>query len=147
MNRLIAGAMALALAGCGGGSAPASAPTPAVGATQGPARLSVTVGQEFRLHIGESATVGGISSTVTFNHVQSDSRCPTGAQCVQAGSAEVALDVTGAAARSLTLSTDAASRQAPLGSAVIRLVSLTPLPGSAAVPPSQYVATLCVCRP
>src|SRR5690242_12698646 len=106
----------LVMACSGGGTtvspapaAPAPAPAPAVGATAGGvtagARLSVTMGQQFPLHVGQSASVAGVSSVITLRAVRNDSRCPSGAQCVQAGNAEVVLDVAqgGGAPSSVTL--------------------------------------------
>ncbi len=134
-----------ALAACAGGGSTAS---PAVGAAPA-AGVSVTVGQEFRLHTGETAAIGGASSSITFAGVASDSRCPAGVQCVQAGNAAVVLHVAtaGAASRSLTLNTGTQPTEVPLGAQVLRLVSLAPAPpAGGTIAPSTYVATLCVCR-
>ncbi|MEO8226008.1 MAG: hypothetical protein ABI637_01180 [Gemmatimonadota bacterium] len=112
-----------------------------------PATYSVTVGNAFRLHVGESALIGGASATVAFRSVTNDSRCPSGTQCVQAGAATVALDVaTPRGTSSVTLDTDT-RKETPLGSFILRLSSLTPSPAAGSNPaPSSYVATLCVCR-
>lgn len=143
---------ALALGACAGGTSGAGGGTgsPAVGspgATSAPANYSVTVGNTFRLRVGESAVIGGASATVAFRGVTADSRCPTGTQCVQAGAATVELDVTTPQGpSSVTLDTDT-RKETPLGSYILRLSSLTPSPAAGSNPaPSSYVATLCVCR-
>jgi hypothetical protein len=140
------------LAGCaGGGTVSPPSPTPAtsVGAASGGAQLSVTMGQMFPLHVGQSARVAGVSSVITFRSVASDSRCPAGTQCVQAGNAQVMLDVavSGGAPASVALNTTAEPREKALGGGILRLVSLSPTPlAGTTIEPSSYVATLCVCR-
>jgi len=145
----------LVVACSGGGTtmtpAPAT-PAPAVGATAGGvtagARLSVTMGQQFPLHVGQSASVAGVSSVITLRAVRNDSRCPSGTQCVQAGNAEVVLDVAqgGGAPSSVTLNTTPPGERT-LGNGILRLISLTPAPmAGTTIDQSAYVATLCVCR-
>lgn len=142
----------LVVACAGGGATTTPAPAPSVGATAGGgitgARLSVTMGQQFSLHVGQSASVAGVSSVITFRAVRNDSRCPTGTQCVQAGNAEVVLDVAPAAGApsSLTLNTTPPGEQT-LGNGILRLISLSPAPtAGATIDQSAYIATLCVCR-
>lgn len=148
MLRMSMLSLATLLAACGGGTTvtpPPSAPAPAVGATQ----LSVTMGQQFPLHVGQSASVAGVSSVITLRAVRNDSRCPSGTQCVQAGNAEVVLDVShGAGApSSLTLNTTTPPSETALGNGILRLVSLSPAPmAGTTIDQSAYVATLCVCR-
>jgi hypothetical protein len=153
MNRLIAASL-VTLAACAGGGtasspAPVAAPAASVGAPSAGAQLSVTMGQMFPLHVGQSASVAGVSSVVTFRSVANDSRCPSGTQCVQAGNAEVTLDVavSGGAPASITLNTTTPPRETTLGNGILRLVSLSPTPlAGTTIEPSSYVATLCVCR-
>lgn len=145
--------LVVACAGGGATTTPAPAtPAPSVGATAGGgiagARLSVTMGQQFPLHVGQSASVAGVSSVITFRAVRNDSRCPTGTQCVQAGNAEVVLDVAPAAGApsSLTLNTTPPGERT-LGNGILRLISLSPAPmAGTTIDQSAYVATLCVCR-
>lgn len=152
MNRLIP-LLGAALAACGGAasSAPPPSPTPAVpavGAAATVGNLSVTVGQQFNLHVGQSAMIGGASSVVLFKGVGSDSRCPSGTQCVQAGNAEADFTVTtNGNSANVALNTNSDPKEAMLGENHLRLVSLAPLPGAGGmVDPSAYVATVCVCR-
>ena len=132
---------------CAGGG---STPSTRVGASPSPAPgVSVTVGQQFTLHAGETAAVGGASARVTFASVASDSRCPSGVQCIQAGNAAVILNVStgGGAPRPVTLNTGTQPHEVPLGSNVLRLVALAPQPpAGGTMEPSAYIATLCVCR-
>ena len=142
----------VALAACAGGgtaSPPSPPPVTSVGAASGGAQLSVTMGQMFPLHVGQTATVAGVSSVITFRSVASDSRCPAGTQCVQAGNAQVLLDVavSGGAPASVALNTATEPREKALGSGILRLVSLSPSPlAGTTIEPASYVATLCVCR-
>jgi hypothetical protein len=151
MTRLMTASL-IALAACAGGgtaSPPSPPPATSVGTASDGARLSVTMGQMFPLHVGQSASVAGVSAVVTFRSVSGDSRCPAGTQCVQAGNAEVLLDVTvsGGTPVSMALNTTTAPREKALGSGMLRLVSLSPTPlAGTAIAPSSYVATLCVCR-
>ena len=156
MLRMSILSVAALLVACGGGTTvtpPPSSPAPAVGATAGGvatgAQLSVTMGQQFPLHVGQSASVAGVSAVITLRAVRNDSRCPGGTQCVQAGNAEVVLDVArgGGAPSSLTLNTTTPPSETGLGSGILRLISLSPAPiAGTTIDQSAYVATLCVCR-
>ena len=153
MNRMTALSL-LGLAACSGGGmgsapAPAAPPATSVGAPAAGTQLSVTMGQEFPLHVGQSAAVAGVSAVITFRGVPSDSRCPSDVQCVQAGNAAVMLDVAtrGGPAAPVTLNSTTPPRETALGNGILRLVSLSPSRTAAGtIEPSAYVATLCVCR-
>ena len=145
----------LVVACSGGGTTitpPPATPAPAVGATAAGgasgAQLSVTMGQQFPLHVGQSASVAGVSSVITLRAVRNDSRCPSGTQCPQAGNAEVVLDVAqaGGAPSSVTLNSTPPGERT-LGNGILRLISLSPAPmAGTTIDQSAYVATLCVCR-
>jgi hypothetical protein len=45
----------------------------------GPRPASVALGQDFSLKLGQSAAIANEGVTLTFDAVQEDSRCPTGA--------------------------------------------------------------------
>lgn len=150
MIRLIAASL-VALAGCAGGGTASPPPPPAasVGSASSGAQLSVTMGQIFPLHVGQAASVAGVSSLISFRSVANDSRCPAGTQCVQAGNAEVTFDVSvgGAAPTGVTLNTTTPPRETALGNGILRLMSLSPTPlAGTTIEPASYVATLCVCR-
>ena len=61
-----------------------TAPVRAPEAPLAAAGANVSLGQPFELRVGRSATVAGEGLTVSFEAVSSDSRCPTGVQCVWA---------------------------------------------------------------
>lgn len=52
------------------------------------------LGQEFSLHIGESASIEGEELRIRFIEVVEDSRCPRGAECVWAGQIKCAVEIT-----------------------------------------------------
>jgi hypothetical protein len=87
---------------------------------------------------------------VAFTGVLEDSRCPEGAQCIQAGRARITLRVSDATglAREVTLvtSSDATARDTAFGR-TIQLLSLLPAP-AVGVPLVQgdYSARLVVMR-
>jgi hypothetical protein len=49
--------------------------------------VSAALGKEFTLPVGKTAAISGESLKIQFVQVTADSRCPTGVQCIQAGSA------------------------------------------------------------
>jgi hypothetical protein len=51
-----------------------------------------TLGQPFPLHVGQAARLTKSDLDLYFRRVASDSRCPTGVQCIQAGEAVVTLE-------------------------------------------------------
>lgn len=57
-------------------------------AAQNPPK-NAALGAGFELKIGESARVSSETLQIGFEDVISDSRCPKGEQCIQAGSAEI----------------------------------------------------------
>ncbi len=52
-----------------------------------------SLGQEFTLPVGQSATVPGENMVVKFDSVSSDSRTPEGAQTIWAGEAKIKLEI------------------------------------------------------
>lgn len=54
----------------------------------------VSLGQEFSLHIGESASIEGEELRIKFLEVVEDSRCPKGGKCVWAGRVTCAVEIT-----------------------------------------------------
>ena len=55
---------------------------------------AVSLGQEFSLHIGESANIRGEELKVKFLEVTEDSRCPTGVVCVWEGRVSFLVEIT-----------------------------------------------------
>ena len=94
---------------------PSTAPTPTSPTPTAPPTVPDTVpairtvprGQAFSIVVGDSVGITGEAVTVTFNQVVSDSRCPSGVQCIQAGNATIAVTVAvGGNAATLSLNTD-----------------------------------------
>ncbi len=97
-------------------------------------------GQTFRLRIGESARVEGLSLAVTFRAVLEDTRCPIDVHCIVAGNGRVQLEVRGVrGAGRVVLNTTGEPRESPMGSHRIRLHDLRPgrLAGPE-IPPQTY---------
>jgi hypothetical protein len=55
---------------------------------------TVDLGQEFSLHIGESASIRGEELQVKFLEITEDSRCPTGVVCVWEGRVSGRVEIT-----------------------------------------------------
>jgi len=92
----------------------------------------VRLGQEFKLRVGQRATVDGEPFSLRFVSVLNDSRCPADVTCVWAGNAEVLIEANAAGSiASLKLNTlggdkfpkDARHQHYQLG-----LIALSPLP-------------------
>lgn len=108
--------------------------------------VAVQMGSDFTLAPGESVVANPGALQLTFVGVTDDSRCPTNAliQCVWAGSARVALRVTGGSG-----SRDVAIETAPMRDTLtidrfqVQLVGVTPPKLTTdPIPASAYRATL-----
>lgn len=129
----------------------------AVEAVAAPRRVAATqaarIGREFKIKVGRTLTFKGEVLRLRFERVASDSRCPTGVECVWAGNAEVLIEVSAGGARgkrTLSLNTNAGQERA--GEAqyrryTVKLVGLSPYPQSARkIRPGEYTATLLVTK-
>jgi hypothetical protein len=127
--------MAACLAACGEG--PTSAST-----------MTVPLGREFALRVGETAAVEGTSLRISVTKVADDSRCPVDVQCVWEGDAAVSVVVTESAAQSYELHTSGRfAREVAHGPYQVSLVRLDPAPRSTVpLSPGDYRATLLVAR-
>jgi len=143
MPRSLAFAVLFVLAACG-------ERTPAAGTAGDSASAlnssAVPAGDTFDLNIGGRAAAAGL--VVAFTSVLEDSRCPEGAQCIQAGRARLTLraEDSSGLSREVGLATfpDSASRDTAFGR-VIRLLSLTPVPAiGVPVVQGDYTARLVV---
>ncbi|MBN1161444.1 MAG: hypothetical protein JXA17_05820 [Dehalococcoidales bacterium] len=56
--------------------------------------ISASLGQEFTLPVGKTATIESESLSIQFVGVISDSRCPEGVECIWAGEANCRLHFT-----------------------------------------------------
>ena len=108
----------------------------------GPSAVAdVALGEEFTLAPGQSASAGPEALTVQFARVVEDSRCPSDAQCIQAG--QVVSEIALSGSRSYLKPGDTVSS----GGYRARLLGVLPYPSSAsAIDPAQYRATLVVER-
>jgi len=126
----------------------ATAPVQPAGAPLAAASANVSLDQPFELRVGRSATVAGEGLTVSFEAVPSDSRCPTGVQCVWAGNAvvQVVLSKDGKAFGA-ELNTNLEPTSVDYLNYNVRLVSLAPYPSANnSIPQSQYRATFVVTK-
>ncbi len=125
----------------------ACSPKPAAPPPQAPA-AGAALDQPFALRVGQRATVAGAEVTVRVESVASDSRCPTGVQCVWAGNAVVrAVLSQGSKAFGAELNTTLDPRSVRYLDYTVSLVSLTPHPAQGStIEPSEYQATFLVSR-
>ena len=129
--------MAACLAACGGD-----------GPTAG-SRLTVPLGREFTLQVGQTAVVADTGLRISLAKVAEDSRCPVDVQCVWEGDAAVSVAVVdAAAARDYELHTSGRfPREVTHGGYRLTLVGLEPAPRSSVpLSPSDYRATFRVAR-
>lgn len=126
-----------------------TSPVQATGAPLAAASANVSLDQPFELRVGRSATVAGEGLTVSFQAVPSDSRCPTGVQCVWAGNAvvQVVLSKDGKAFGA-ELNTNLEPTSVDYLNYNVALVSLAPYPtaNGGAISQSQYRATFIVTK-
>ena len=95
-------------------------------------------GDSFDLNIGQSATLPD-GSTILFESVPSDSRCPKGAECFWQGNAAIVLKIQDGADTLNTISQQGIARN----SYTINLISLTPEPVVGhPIPQAVYVVRL-----
>ena len=108
---------------------------------------SARLGEPFDLRPGEVAFVSS-GLRVEFLGVVSDSRCPTGVQCIWEGDATVRLTVLSNGRRTLELHTSARfDQEAAFDGYLIALEGVDPQPSAGVpIPPADYVARLRVDR-
>jgi len=102
----------------------------------------VEPGASFTLAPGQTATVSGTDTRITFKAVREDSRCPVDVTCVWAGDAkiEIVIDPNGAAGPRI-LSITPPNNEVRAGNLRIRFVGLTPVPRQAdGNAPRNYLA-------
>jgi hypothetical protein len=104
------------------------------------------LGENFELHIGQSAIVDALALEVVFGTVIADSRCAKGDTCVWEGDAvaRLRLQQRGSPQESVDLHTTANGRgSATVDGYCISLLALAPSPVSGrTISASQYVVTL-----
>lgn len=104
--------------------------TLAGGAQQPNAGTKAPLGEEFRIKIGKEATIKKLR--IKFITVNSESRCPTGVQCIWAGNAAIVVEVTRKNKKPMqaTLNTNTAAgpNEFKYKGNKIRLIALNPYP-------------------
>ena len=104
-----------------------------VGCTGNDSSMSSSLGEEFSLKPGQQTSISGEDLTIEFKSVSNDSRCPTDAQCVWAGNAEVNVELTktGNSSSAIQLNTAGTTElpsQANYLNYTIRITELQPYP-------------------
>jgi len=101
------------------------------------------LGENFDIRLGTTIEIPDDSTHVKFTDVTSDSRCPTGAQCVWAGEAVVQFTVGSNQQVSLTLGADASKATVIVGMRQFTLVALKPYPKvNESIAKGDYIATI-----
>ena len=132
------GALLAVTAACGGGASSTSGgtsvttaastttPTTTAPTTTTAKVRTVALGEAFSVKVGESVSVAGAGVSVTFTALVSDSRCPRGVQCIQAGNAVISVAVArpGASPVTLTLNTDG-PKSARSGNRSVELIGIS----------------------
>jgi len=106
-----------------------------LGAIQSCASADVVVAQPgvaFSLPVGQTASLRGNSTRLTFNQVREDSRCPANAVCVWEGDAkiEVGISRNGGALETNVMSISRPNNELRTGNLHIKFVGLAPYPGT-----------------
>jgi len=94
------------------------------------------------LKVGEKATVGDL--TIQLNSIVSDSRCPDGAECIQAGSVVAEITLSGGK-EEVIKQLDSAGSPLSYNEKEIAITSVTPRPVvDAPVPKGEYEVTFAI---
>lgn len=109
----------------------------------GSSATAPALGEDTELRLGAAVAIPSDTTLVRFADVTSDSRCPTGAQCIWAGEAVATFVVGGNEPITLTLGADAAKARVIVRGYQMTLVALKPHPNvNQAIVKSDYVATV-----
>lgn len=96
--------------------------------TAGPVK-TITYGALESLKITETCKVEKSDVTFTFVDVVSDSRCPNGVDCIQAGEAVVLVQASGQSPQRITIDTDPKTTvRMPIGGGTLEILALNPYP-------------------
>ena len=87
------------------------------------------LGEEFELAVHQTAQIAAENTSVTFQEVLEDSRCPVDVTCIWAGLAEVSLRVAvSGTERELSLSTSPPDNSAVFENYTFWLIKVRPVP-------------------
>ncbi|MBA4072914.1 MAG: hypothetical protein C0497_13905 [Gemmatimonas sp.] len=101
------------------------------------------LGENIEIRLGATIEIPDDTTRVQFTDVTSDSRCPTGAQCVWAGEAVALFTVGGSQQVSLTLGADASRATVIVRDKQFTIVALKPYPKlNETIAKGDYIATI-----
>ena len=108
----------------------------------------VDLGQEFKIKNGEEVVIKAEKLRIAFRSMVNDSRCETGAVCVWAGNAEIAVEVAKNNKKPLMAKLNtSAPKEIDYKGFKIRLVALNPYPKVGdPINPKDYEATMIVTK-
>lgn len=108
-----------------------------------------SLGQEFKLRVGERVVIKEAGLNITFSAVAEDSRCPTGVNCIWAGNGRIVVQVSkGRKKADVQLNTGIEPKEGRFHDYAVKLVELNPYPHKDSIPikRGRYVATLMVSK-
>jgi len=113
------------------------------------AKTKAQLNSEFRIKVGQQVTIKKLS--IKFSAVNSESRCPTGVQCIWAGNAAIAVEISKKNKKpvpaTLNTNTGVQPNELDYKGYKIKLVGLNPYPKiNEAIDEKDYEVTLIVTR-
>lgn len=120
-----------------------------IGSQQSCADEAVKIGEQFDVQFNHTALIQEINTSITFQSVLQDSRCPKGVQCIAAGNAKIEILVREGQKEpvSIQLNTADGAGEAQFGNYLIQLVDLKPYPSANQQSKSEeYIATFHVAK-
>lgn len=101
------------------------------------------LGDNIEIRLGTTIEIPDDSTRMTFTDVTSDSRCPTGAQCVWAGEAVALFTVGNSQPVALTLGADASKATVIVRDKQFTIIALKPYPKvNESIVKGDYIATI-----
>lgn len=101
------------------------------------------LGEDIEIRLGTTIEIPDDTTRLRFTDVTSDSRCPTGAQCVWAGEAVALFTVGSNQQVSLTLGADASKATVIVRDKQFTIVALKPHPKvNETIAKGDYIATI-----
>jgi hypothetical protein len=113
------------------------------------AKTKAQLNEEFRIKVGQQVTIKKLS--IKFSAVNSESRCPTGVQCIWAGNAAIAVEIAKKNKKpvpaTLNTNTGVQPNELDYKGYKIKLVGLNPYPKiNETIDEKDYEVTLIVTR-
>ena len=109
-------------------------PTPPIVVPPSNENIKVTDNSPFTLNLNQTAELNPPGTSIRFDAVKSDSRCPNGARCVWAGEATVQITVAGFSTDPNSLQISSSDDELSIGEIdgvnySLKFIDLTPYPG------------------